>query len=137
MNPLPGMNAMRDRRSTAGAPRVLVVDDNVDHCRTVGELVRALGYDVTCSSDSSEAFSLLLHQPFEAVLVDIVMPGFSGTDLFHALRASPYNDHVPAIAVSAYEEHRQAAEERGFSAFLPKPLDSETLKLTLERALSS
>jgi CheY-like chemotaxis protein len=131
------MNAMGDRRSTAGAPRVLVVDDNVDHCTTVGELVRALGYDVTCSSDSSEAFSLLLQRPFAAVLVDIVMPGFSGTDLFHALRASPYNDHAAAIAVSAYEEYRKAAEEMGFTAFLLKPLDSADLKVTLERALSS
>lgn len=128
---------MTDRRSTAGAPRVLVVDDNADHCKTVGELVRALGYDVTCSYDSSEAFKLLIHQPFAAVLVDIVMPGFSGTDLFHALRASPYNDHAPAIAVSAYDEYREAAEEMGFTAFLPKPVDITTLETTLERVISS
>jgi CheY-like chemotaxis protein len=130
------MNAMGDRRSTAGAPRVLVVDDNADHCRTVGEVVRALGYDATCSTDSNEAFRLILRQPFAAVLVDIVMPDFTGKDLFHALRASPYNDRTPAIAVSAYEAHRTSAEAMGFAAFLAKPLDSADLKTTLDRALS-
>lgn len=127
---------MSDRRSTAAAPRVLIVDDNADHCQTVGELVRALGYNVTCSTDSSDAFRLVLREPFAVVLVDIVMPGFSGTDLFHALRASPYNDDVPAVAVSAYEEYRAKAEEMGFAAFLLKPLDSATVKTTLEQALT-
>jgi CheY-like chemotaxis protein len=130
------MDSMSDRRSTASAPRVLVVDDNADHCATVGELIRALGYNVTCSTDSSAAFRLLLREPFEVVLVDNVMPDFSGTDLFHALRASPYNHDVPAIAVSAYEEYRAKAEELGFAAFLSKPLDSATVKTTLERALA-
>ena len=131
------MKPMSDRRSTAAAPRVLVVDDNADHCTTIGEVVRALGYNVTCSTDSDEAFRMLIHQQFAAVLVDIVMPGFSGTDLFHALRASPYNDGAPVIAMSAYEQYRNAAEEMGFIAFLSKPLDSTTVKETLERALSA
>lgn len=66
--------------------RVLVVDDDPDNARMMAEVLSEEGYEVAVAHDGQLALSLWEGQPFEAALLDAVMPDMSGWELARELR---------------------------------------------------
>ena len=112
-----------ERRSRPRKPRILIVDDDRDSCNILSEILSFLGYDCTCETDSTRAIPTILHNRFEGIVVDLVMPGASGFDMLRAIKASPYNDTIPVVASSAFSEFQYRALDAGFDAFLKKPTE--------------
>ena len=74
----------------------------------------------------------------DLILLDLTLPsGFSGYDLFSAIRSRPEYDHVPIVAVSAAEPSIAIPKTRahGFSGFISKPIDEELLPRQLAYVL--
>jgi len=118
-----------DERPLAGL-RVLVADDDLAVCHSVGEILRARGSQVTMVSSGREAEQLLEREPFDLVLSDVVMPDVDGYDLYmHVRERYP---QVPVVLMTAFFYDRDHIIKRAKVAGLDgvifkKPVDPERL----------
>lgn len=115
----------------------LVVDDNHLLVRTLSDILRLAGWDVTPASSGSEAVECVAAREYDVVLMDIRMPGVNGVDAFRAMR--DLRPRVRVILMSAYTapDLIAAAENEGALRVLSKPVDPRTLLSLLEPGADS
>ena len=104
--------------------RLLVVEDDDSIRETVGEALRAEGYDVLTCGDGAEALSLFTNEPAQQVdllVLDLMLPGLGGLDLCRELRR--FNNNTPILVISARdsETDRVLGLEVGADDYLVKP----------------
>ncbi len=117
--------------------RVLAVDDHEINRRTIALVLQPLDIDLTTASDGHIALSLLAQRAFDAVLMDVNMPGIDGNETTRRLRASGGpNAATPVIGFSAGTEADQVAAcyAAGMTDWLAKPLEPKKLYDALQRA---
>lgn len=119
---------------------VLLAEDNELNAEIAQALLESEGIVVTRAADGNEAVDLYVGHPagsFDAILMDIMMPGMDGYEATRAIRLSEKADaaDVPIIALTAnaFVEDAKAAHDAGMNAHLPKPLDFNKLKNILAR----
>ena len=118
------------------AHKILVIDDDEKLLKITEELLKRNGHAVTICPDSTQAVPLLKANAFEAVLLDIRMPGFEGTDLLPLIKK--IHPDLPVILVSAYCDKANAGYYNSLGAFeiIGKPFSHELLVDTVARALN-
>ena len=89
--------------SSAGLPRVLVVDDNADLRAYVHRILRD-AHDVVDAEDGEAALAILQQRPIDLVVSDVMMPRLGGTGLLAAIRGDRRFDGVPVLLLSAQSE---------------------------------
>lgn len=118
---------------------VLIVDDNRINRQLIAEILTHLGYRVSQADSGEAALDVTARQCFDAVLMDIEMPGINGIEATLAIEAmaSPGRD-MPIIAVSAHgADDPRLKEFSGFFAdIVAKPIDPPALDAALRLALS-
>jgi len=87
-------------RHAAGA-RILLVDDDAGERSHVTARLEEVGYAVTAASSGGEGLSLLRDGQFEAVVLDLVMPGMSGLEVLRAARSDERLAVLPFVVLSA------------------------------------
>lgn len=119
---------------------VLLAEDNELNAEIAQALLESEGIVVTRAANGNEAVDLYVGRPagsFDAILMDIMMPGMDGYEATRAIRLSEKADaaDIPIIALTAnaFAEDAQAAHDAGMNAHLPKPLDFNKLKNMLAR----
>lgn len=119
---------------------VLLAEDNELNAEIAQALLESEGIVVTRAADGNETVDLYVGRPagsFDAILMDIMMPGMNGYEATRAIRLSEKADaaDIPIIALTAnaFTEDAQAAHDAGMNAHLPKPLDFNKLKNMLAR----
>jgi len=115
--------------------KVLLVDDEAlarARLRTLlAECSEPAAVPAGEAANAAQAMELLLRQPFDAVLLDIHMPGADGLGLARALRDMP---RAPAVIfVTAHAEHAVAAFELEAADYLTKPVRRERLQAALQK----
>ena len=85
---------------------ILVVDDSQFNRDYLTELLTQQGHRVVGAADGEEALRLIAAQPFDLILLDVLMPGMTGFGLLDRLKASELWRPIPVIMVSALEEDR-------------------------------
>jgi len=115
--------------------RVLVIEDEEVNAQVLTALLVQAGHTVSLARDGAEALALAGHDDFDAVLVDLRLPGMDGfqvTRRLHALLAER-GAHVPVIAVTAnlMPEDHSACAAAGMVAVVPKPIDPPRLHAAL------
>jgi PAS domain S-box-containing protein len=117
----------------AGAPSVLVVeDDQGDQARLV-EALRGAGYAVEAASSGAAALSACSRRKFGAISLDLLLPDMSGQEVLRRIRTDGPNRDVPVVVVTVIAERGVMA---GFTVqdFLTKPIESRELISALSRA---
>ena len=113
---------------------ILVAEDHADSRRTLGRLLRRMGYNVIEASDGLEALDLARAERPLAVLMDVNMPGMDGIDATLAIRAEPSLADLPIFAltgdVTAVNQKR--IEDAGVQGYLEKPVTAEALRGALD-----
>ena len=115
--------------------RVLIADDD----RAIREsLARALeleGYDVAAVVDGVEALTRARRDRFDALVVDVMMPGVDGLAVCRVLRAE--GDRTPVLMLTARVEtpDRVAGLDAGADDYLPKPFELDELFARLRALL--
>ena len=119
---------------------VLLAEDNDLNAEIAQALLESEDVVVTRAANGNEVVDLYLSRPagsFDAILMDIMMPGMDGYEATRVIRLSgkPDADDIPIIALTAnaFAEDVKAARDAGMNAHLPKPLDFEKLKNILAR----
>lgn len=117
------------------APSILVVDDDVDTCHNLADILVDLGYQVEVANDGVTALERLRARPFRIALLDYRMPGMDGLTLCRAIRDQRAD--TISIIVTAYAGGISPDEflAAGASLVLPKPVDVARLLGTLEKTL--
>ena len=120
-------------------PTILLVDDEESILNSLRRLLRGQPYDVLLASSGAQALALAQAAPPDLMLVDMHLGDMSGFDLADALDRDSRLRVVPRVALSAdaMPDRIHAAEERGFKAYLTKPLDVMALLRCLDEHLPS
>ncbi len=116
--------------------RLLVADDIAPNRLLMRALLGAAGHEVTVVTDGAEALAAVQSQPFDAVLMDVRMPGMDGLEATRRLRALPGPEaRLPVIAVTASALPEEIAECRaaGMDTHVAKPVDRAVLLALLAR----
>lgn len=117
-------------------PAILVVDDDVDTCRNLSDILTDLGYHVDTAHDGLAALELVRQRPYAVALLDFKMPGMDGLTLYRELRK--LRAETVAIVVTAFAGKETAGEVLAAGAWqlLPKPVDFTRLLGLVDEALS-
>ncbi|HLG01919.1 MAG TPA: response regulator [Acidimicrobiia bacterium] len=118
--------------------RLLVVDDEPD-LRLLVELHLARQYGVVTVATGEEALEAVSEATFDAVLLDLRLPGIDGWQVLEHLRAQPATADVPVIVLTAHGSPGTEARCRaaGCSAFLNKPFTGDQLRSVVSSALGT
>jgi len=121
------------------APLLLYVEDNPANLRLVEEIIAFRG-DLRMLSAPDAQLGIELaraHRP-EVVLMDINLPGLSGTDARAILSADPITEHIPVIAVTANAMPRDRAQSMaaGFFQHVTKPINVTLLNAAIDEAMA-
>jgi DNA-binding LytR/AlgR family response regulator len=113
--------------------RVLAVDDEPPALDELAFSLRqhAMVGAVTAASDATEALRLLQSEDFDAVFLDIHMPGLSGMELAHLLRR--FVQQPVIVFITAFDDHAVEAFEVKAIDYLLKPLRAERLNDALNK----
>jgi CheY-like chemotaxis protein len=116
---------------------VLVVDDDVDTCRNLADILIDLGYPADIAHDGPGALALIEKRSYRVAVLDYRMPGMNGLTLCREIRKR--REGTVAIIVTAYAGGISAEDfvQAGASRVLPKPVDVRDLIQTVERLLKS
>jgi PAS domain S-box-containing protein len=148
--PLPAVQAGADTETASAADslrlrgaRVLLVEDNSVNMMIGVALLEQWGVAVTEAVDGRQALEAIAQasaagRRFDAVLMDVQMPGMSGYEATQILRQHHGADQLPVIALTAAAlvSERTHALAIGMNDFLTKPIDPTRLQAALLRALA-
>jgi DNA-binding response OmpR family regulator len=115
--------------------RILIVEDEAHLAQGLLFNLRAEGYEVVLAADGEQALILLEREHFDAVLLDVMLPGKSGFDVAAELRQ--LQNYVPLLMLTARGRPEDILQ--GFAAgaddYLPKPFDLTILLARLNSLL--
>jgi two-component system, OmpR family, response regulator MprA len=114
---------------------ILVVDDDASLRKALKRVLASHGFAVEVAEDGDEAIARLRTRSFDAVVLDVVMPGRDGMDVCRRLRAD--GDRVPVLMLTARYAvpDRVAGLEAGADDYLVKPFANEELVARLRALL--
>ncbi|MDA5092473.1 response regulator [Aliiroseovarius sp. KMU-50] len=119
---------------------ILVVDDSRTSATKLAKAVIALGHRAAKASDGGEALRRLGEEEFDAVLLDIVMPGLDGYGVLEAMGSDDALSEIPVIVVSSLDDETASvvrAIELGAVDFLPKDFEPPILNARMEAVLAA
>lgn len=122
---------------TEATDRILVVDDNRMNRIKLSRSLEQQGHAVGLAEGGEEALAMLRADGFDAVLLDIMMPGMDGYEVLEQIKADPALRDIPVIVISALDEVESAVRciEMGAVDYLPKSFDPVLLRARLNASL--
>lgn len=134
--PSPTEEESREPSRFAGA-RLLVVDDKESNRDLLERRLVKDGYAVATAVDGLDALRRLEAEPFDLVLLDIMMPGLDGYGVLTRMKADEQLRHVPVIMVSALDKLASVVRciDAGAEDYLPKPFNPTLLRSRVAASL--
>jgi signal transduction histidine kinase/ActR/RegA family two-component response regulator len=138
-----GRQPVAEKKKLGNLPRgtghILVVDDDIMLLDVTKRSLNSLGYHVTIETSSPEAVKKLKAHPeeYDLVITDMSMPEMSGDEMALAMKA--VRSDIPMIVCTGFSADitESSAQEKGFDAFLLKPVQLPDLARTVHRLLNA
>jgi DNA-binding response OmpR family regulator len=113
---------------------VLVIDDERELCALIADYLQPLGYEVLAEHDGVAGAERALAEKFEAVILDVMLPGIDGFEVLTRIRA---RSQVPVLMLTARgdETDRIVGLEMGADDYLPKTFSSRELLARLRTVM--
>jgi len=121
----------------AAPPKILVVDDEINICRSVEKILTKGGIRVRTALNGQDALTLLAAEAFDAVLTDLKMSRLGGMEVLR--RAKELNPGMPVIVMTGYASVSSAVEVMKLGAvdYLPKPFTPDEIRAVVRQALGA
>ena len=123
-----------DGGSSPHLPRVMAVDDNEANLKLVLTLLKDCGIPAEGAASGFEALSKARNQSFDAIFMDLQMPGMDGVETTARLRGLDNSHHrtaIIALTAHALADEQERLMQQGFDGYLAKPVNSSQLMETL------
>ncbi|UWQ29278.1 adenylate/guanylate cyclase domain-containing protein [Leisingera sp. M523] len=123
---------------TSDGPALLVVDDNEDNRYTLLRRLKREGHEnVDVAENGQEALDLLGRQPYDLVLLDIMMPVLNGYETLERMKSDMRLRSIPVIMISAVDQIESVVRciEAGAEDYLPKPFNTAILRARIHASL--
>lgn len=116
---------------------ILVVDDNRMNRIKLSRGLEQQGHSVALAENGQQALEMVRAQPFDVVLLDIIMPEMDGYQVLEQIKSDGMLRDIPVIVISALDEMESVVRciEMGAEDYLPKPFDPVLLKARLSASL--
>jgi two-component system cell cycle response regulator len=110
-------------------PRILVADDDLALTRTLSWILKEHEYEVVVVNSGTSVMEKLSTEPYDLLMLDIMMPGSDGLVLLERLKADPRLRDVPVLMISSMPPEEATVRSLGLGAadFIPKPFRSREL----------
>ena len=117
--------------------KILVVDDDLEMCELLSDVLKAEGFSTLAISDSLEASKILKKEEFDVILTDLKMKGLKGLDLLE--EAKRVASLTPVIIITAFGTIESAiqAMKMGAYDYITKPFQTDEIVLTVKKALEN
>jgi DNA-binding response OmpR family regulator len=114
--------------------RILLIDDDRKLSRLLTDYLEPMGYRLTCVYDGAEGLRASTNEPFQAVILDVMLPGMDGFEVLRQLRRV---SDVPVLMLTARgdETDRVVGLEMGADDYLPKPFSPRELLARLRAVM--
>ncbi|MEW5849956.1 MAG: response regulator [Myxococcota bacterium] len=117
--------------------RILVADDEAGIRSFLTDALALAGHEVIETSDGLEAIRVLMAEPFDLVITDLMMPGADGLAVLRTARSLRPQVQVILLTAQSSRELASQARNEGASDFLAKPLSGPAeLRVAVERVLA-
>lgn len=116
--------------------RILIIEDDVDIATNVYDYLAGLGHSVDHAADGVTGLHLAVTQTYDAMLLDLALPGMSGLEVCHKLRTEAKRD-LPVLMLTALDtlDDKLRGFEQGADDYLAKPFALREVEARL-RALA-
>jgi len=116
---------------------VLAVDDNQSNLDVLQRRLERHGLTVVTAVNGRQALEKIAAQPFDLVLLDLIMPELDGYQVLQELKNDPLHRHLPVIMISALDELDSVIRciESGAEDYLPKPFNPTLLRARISACL--
>lgn len=117
--------------------RVLIVDDVAENRDILRRYLERLGHTVVDAATGEEALDLAANGHFDAMLLDVMMPGMDGYAVLERMQSDEHLREIPVIMISALDQIDSVVKciERGAVDYLAKPFDPVLLRARLDACL--
>ncbi len=117
-------------------PKILIVDDD-EAVRGLLRMRLSGSYQIVETGDPEQALGLALEHKPDAILLDLMMPGFSGFELCQSLHSLSYTSRIPIFVITgeAGTKYKEHCESLGAKGYFHKPVDFAALKAALAEEL--
>ncbi len=114
---------------------VLVIDDEEIMRDILGTLLEREGYSVRLAANGQEGLDLAKSLPFDAVIVDVMMPGLDGLQVLDELKK--HDEELPVLMITAYASMESAisAMKKGAFDYITKPFKNDEVLVVLQNAI--
>lgn len=118
--------------------RLLVVDDNEMNRDMLSRRLKRAGHTVKVAVDGRQALEMIEQEPFDLILLDIMMPEISGLAVLKTLRQKHSVAELPIIMVTAKDQSEDIVEALNLGAndYVTKPIDFPVVKARVQTQLS-
>jgi adenylate cyclase len=116
---------------------ILVIDDDPVNRQMLTRLLEQDGYRVDTASNGRQGLEMLNTDPFDVVLLDLVMPELDGYEVLRQIKSAEALKHLPVLMITAVDDVASAARciEAGAEDYLPKPFDPVVLRARISASL--
>jgi CheY-like chemotaxis protein len=117
--------------------RVLLVEDHQDIIDLMTLELDILGYEVTLARDGFEAVKMATSEPFDVIILDILLPKLDGFEAAARIRAHPRTHNTPILAATALYRDKDRARclASGCNDHIAKPFTHRQLQARLNDLL--
>ncbi len=105
------------------AKRIIVVDDDKEIREIVTFVLSRNGFEVVVACNGQQLQTLLAQQRPDLIILDVMMPGENGYQIFGYLRSNPETQHIPVVIMTAHAEHiyERISVDLGAAEHITKP----------------
>ena len=115
--------------------RILLAEDEAGLRRTLTDLLASQGYTVKSSADGAEAQSLAEHEPFDLLVLDVMLPSRTGFDVCRNLRKAGIQTPILMLTARSELSNKVQGFKAGADDYLTKPFEPVELKMRIEALL--
>ncbi|MEC5214092.1 PAS domain S-box-containing protein [Polaromonas sp. CG_9.5] len=126
-------------RAASSRPRILICESDPDVARLISMMLGKAGFEADLALSAAQALACLARNSYDAVTVDLKLPGQHGAAFISALRRDARTRELPVVVISAMAEEGQLQFDHKLltvSDWLEKPIDENRLILSIRRAVA-